>query len=187
MMAGADDLLARACPGTLGEMGICLGKDLCMADDRVRILLGEDKYHIPRTCEICGGVMVFQGVGEYKCEECKHLQYDDYGKVRKYIEEHPGATAAQVEEKIGVRQKSIRQMLRESRIEITLDSNCFLVCEMCHKPIRSGVYCPECEMKYHRMLEETVRKQRHSKKIETEQGFSVVHSESAEGAKRFKR
>ena len=45
-----------------------------------------DMYHIPRVCTECGGVMIFKGVGEYHCEECGAVDYDDYGKVRGYIE-----------------------------------------------------------------------------------------------------
>lgn len=55
-----------------------------------------EKYHIPQVCLNCGGVMVFKGVGEYRCEECGNVDFDDYGKVRQYIEGHPGANAAQV-------------------------------------------------------------------------------------------
>ena len=35
-------------------------------------------YNVPRLCKICGGVMVFKGVGEYRCEECGDVEYDDY-------------------------------------------------------------------------------------------------------------
>ena len=55
-----------------------------------------DAYNIPRVCKECGGVMVFKGVGEYRCEDCGVVDYDDYGKVRCYIESNKGATAAQI-------------------------------------------------------------------------------------------
>ena len=45
----------------------------------------------PTFCTKCGGVMVYKGIGEYECEECGTLEYDDYGKVRNYLEEHRGA------------------------------------------------------------------------------------------------
>lgn len=48
-------------------------------------------YNRPTYCAECGGVMVFKGVGEYQCEKCGYLDYDDYGKVRNYIEKHMGA------------------------------------------------------------------------------------------------
>lgn len=42
--------------------------------------------HVPQRCKLCFGRMIFKGVGEYQCEECGYLDYDDYGKVRNYVE-----------------------------------------------------------------------------------------------------
>ncbi len=139
-------------------------------------------YNIPRTCEKCGGVMVFKGVGEYHCEDCGEVAYDDYGKVRLYIEEHRGATAAQIEDAIGVSQRTIRQLLKDGRIEVTADSKAFLFCELCRKPIRSGTYCPECEIKVHRTLEAEQRMQGHK----NVQGFGPGQM-AEEGQRRFRR
>lgn len=116
-----------------------------------------NSYNIPYSCTQCGGVMVFKGVGEYQCEDCGFLDWDDYGKVRNYIEKHKGATAAEIEAEIGVSQRSIRKMLKESRIEIAEGSKTFLHCELCSKEIRSGRFCHECEMKVHRNMEEQYR------------------------------
>lgn len=148
---------------------------------RNRLLLGE-KYNIPRVCKKCGGVMVFKGVGEYHCEDCGGVDYDDYGKVRLYIESHKGATAAQIEGAIGVSQRSIRQMLKDGRLEVTADSKTFLRCEVCGKAIRSGQYCPECEIKVHRTLEEEQRAQL-KRSI---QGTGLTQK-GEEGQKRFRR
>ena len=147
----------------------------------VERLLRPDTYNIPRECEICGGVMVFRGLGEYRCENCGQLAYDDYGKVRNYIEEHRGATAAQIEEAIGVSQKTIRRLLKEGKLEVTENSRTFLRCELCGKDIRSGTYCPECETKMHRSLEEKQREI--NRKI---QGFSAAQK-NEEGQRRFMR
>ncbi len=145
-------------------------------------LLKPDAYNIPRECVKCGGVMVFRGLGEYKCEDCGHLAYDDYGKVRNYIEKHKGATAAQIEDAIGVSQRSIRQMLKEGRLEVAEGSRAFLECEICGKPIRSGRYCPDCEIKMHRKLEEKQREVSHK----GQHGFSKG-PKTDEGHKRFVR
>ena len=47
----------------------------------VKMRFGEVDYHRPIKCEKCGGIMVFKGVGEYQCEDCKFVAYDDYGKT----------------------------------------------------------------------------------------------------------
>ncbi len=140
-------------------------------------------YNRPTHCRKCGGIMIFKGVGEYRCEDCGRLEYDDYGKVRNYIEKHNGATAAQVSEATGVSQKSIRDMLKESRIEIAPASKTFLKCEMCGTSIREGRLCPKCEMNYHRNLEAQAR-MGHTGKFS---GFSTEKPAAEDGSKRFTR
>lgn len=148
------------------------------------IFLKDNKYHIPYVCKECGGVMIFKGVGEYHCENCGAVDYDDYGKVRLYIEQHPGANATQIEAETGIPQQTTRMLLREGRLEVSADSRTFLHCELCGKAIRSGIYCPECEIKIHRNMEE---KQRESlKKKKNVHGVGMNQSDS-DGKKRFIR
>lgn len=142
-----------------------------------------NNYNRPMICEECGGIMIFKGVGEYKCEDCGYLDYDDYGKARNYIEKHPGVTSAQVSEATGVTQKAIREMLKEERLEIAPNSNAFLTCEICGKPIRSGRYCSKCETAYHREIEERARASRNINLS----GFGTERNVGEEGSKRFTR
>ena len=137
----------------------------------------------PTYCEKCNGVMVFKGVGEYKCEDCGFVDYDDYGKVRNYIEQHPGATSAQASAETGVSQKAIRGMLKEERLEISANSSVFLKCEACGAQIRSGRFCNNCQTSYHRSLEEQARASRNLDMT----GFSMERSKGEDGAKRFTR
>jgi len=141
--------------------------------------IGEDPYHRPIYCPKCGGVMVFKGVGEYHCEDCGYVDYDDYGKVRLYVERHVGATASEVEEHTGVSQKTIRQMLKEHKLEVTKDSAAFLKCEVCGAPIRGGRLCEKCEREHHLRMEDEQRRQRRM------QGFGKALEEE-EGMKRFR-
>lgn len=127
--------------------------------------------------------MIFKGVGEYKCEDCGHVDYDDYGKVRNYIEENPGATSAMASSATGVSQKSIRSMLKEERLEIAANSSVFLKCEICGEKISSGRFCKKCETSYHRNLEEQARANRNA----NVSGFSSDRQSGDDGAKRFQR
>ena len=149
-----------------------------------RELLDISHLNIPTYCEKCKGVMVFKGVGEYKCEDCGHVEYDDYGKCRNFIETHPGATTAQVSSGTGVSQKAIRQMLKDQRLEIAANSHAFLKCESCGASIRYGRLCKSCETKYHRDLENQARIH---KPHENMSGFSAEIPKGEEGAKRFRR
>ena len=126
--------------------------------------------------------MVFKGVGEYQCEDCGALEYDDYGTVRNYIEKHAKATMAFISEQTGVSQKSIRQMLKEGRLEIAPDSRAFLKCEVCGANIRSGALCEQCEKAYHRNREEMERAGRKMS------GYGMEHDrKDQKGEKRFTR
>lgn len=123
----------------------------------VRGVLGDGDYNRPYKCNACGGIMIFKGVGEYECEDCRDIDFDDYGKARSYIERNPGSTQAQITEGTGVSAKSIRQMLKESRLEIASDSRTFLKCDICGINIRHGSLCDKCEVAYHRNKEEQER------------------------------
>ncbi len=101
--------------------------------------------HVPQFCEKCGGIMEFRGVGEYKCEQCGFLDYDDYGKVRIGLERFPGMTIAEAEMRTGVSQRTIRKLLKEGRIMLTEDSKVMLSCERCGSRIRYGRFCAKCE------------------------------------------
>lgn len=146
-------------------------------------LLQLRNYNRPTICPECGGIMVFKGVGEYACEDCGHRDYDDYGKVRNYLEKHDGATAAQVSAATGVTQHAIRDMLKESRLEIAANSKAFLKCERCGASIRSGRFCPKCEMNYHRDIEDRMRMERNT----NVSGYSLERPVLEDGLKRFNR
>ena len=148
-----------------------------------RGLLDADNTNIPIYCKKCNGIMIFKGVGEYKCEDCGYLDYDDYGKVRNYVEKHPGATSAEVSTETGVSQKAIRTMLKEERLEIAANSSVFMKCEICGEKIFSGRFCKKCEASYHRNIEENARAGKNSNLS----GHSTERPKGEEGAMRFKK
>lgn len=143
---------------------------------------GFNEENRPTYCSQCGGIMIFRGVGEYRCEDCNSVEYDDYGKVRNYLEESPGANVAVIAEETGVSRKSINNMVKEERFEVAPDSKVFLTCEICGVNIRAGRVCKKCEASYHQAYEEDIRK------LHVMGGYGKPESsEDSSGAKRFKR
>jgi hypothetical protein len=141
--------------------------------------------HIPRSCINCGGGDIeYKGVGEYKCKNCGTLMYDDFGKVRNYLEEHRGATQSEVSRETGVSMDVIRHLLREDRIEIAANSGVYLQCEICKAPIRSGKYCNECARKVEHMQKEETAKM-HKENMNMHGYGKATTGES--GARRFIR
>lgn len=119
-----------------------------------------DDFHRPTFCKNCKGVMIYRGLGEYQCEDCGALDYDDYGKVRNYLDRHKGANVAEISEATGVTHKSIRDMIKDKRFEIIDNKGGYIRCEMCGANINSGRLCSKCEMLYHRKMEEEARARR---------------------------
>ena len=71
-----------------------------------------------KSCPECGHAIDYKGLGEYFCRTCDKLIYDDYGKVRHFLEEYPGATLLQIAEATGVDKARIRQMVEQDKFVI---------------------------------------------------------------------
>lgn len=140
-----------------------------------------DNYHRPTLCSSCGGILIYKGIGEYQCEDCEALEYDDYGKARNYLEKHKGANVSEISDATGVTHKSIREMIKEKRFEVIDNRGGYIRCEMCGADIKSGRLCEKCEIKFHRQLEEEARAERKSSVT----GFGSKHGET--GSKRYTR
>lgn len=147
---------------------------------RAFTLTGEIKR--PIVCEKCGGILVYSGLGEYRCEECNLSEYDDYGKVRGYLEKHRGANVTEISDETGVSHKSIRDMVKENRFEVIESRGGYLKCEVCGTDIKSGRLCRKCEEKYHREVEQAARNER-KRKVS---GYGEGPHED-KGSKRFTR
>lgn len=135
----------------------------------------------PKKCSNCGEKMKFKGLGEFVCENCGIQEYNDYGKVRNYIEAHRGCNAIEIEAATGVPRKAIHQMLREERIEVTKDSKVFLKCEHCGKDILTGRYCEKCENIIKGFSEKKPERKSSVK------GFGKSTASTLDGEIRFKR
>ena len=98
----------------------------------------------PVFCNKCNGKLFYIGSGKYKCDQCKEEYYDDFGKVKAFLEEHGPAPALMIAEHTGVRMELIDLFLRKGKLEIIENSNFYISCEKCGCAIRYGRYCPHC-------------------------------------------
>ncbi len=71
-----------------------------------------------KTCPECGHTIDYKGLGEYFCRTCDKTVYDDYGKVRHFLEEYPGATVLQISQATGVDKAKIRHMVDQDKFVI---------------------------------------------------------------------
>lgn len=128
--------------------------------EKMRVFTINGEIKRPIICEKCGGILVYSGLGEYRCGECHTSEFDDYGKVRSYLEKHRGANVTEISDETGVSHKSIRDMVKENRFEVIEGRNGYLKCEACGASIKSGRLCHNCEQSYHKEVEQAARNER---------------------------
>lgn len=98
----------------------------------------------PIVCEACGGKLFYVGSGSYECNSCGLKVYDDFGKVKHYLEEHGPTPAIILSEATGVDLEIIEMFLKQGRVEIPENSPYYISCEKCGCSIRYGRFCPPC-------------------------------------------
>lgn len=111
--------------------------------------INEDYFinEILLTCSSCGGKLEYKGLGEFCCKDCGHTQFNQYGKVRNFLENYPGAPLDVVYKQTGVQKSIIRELLLDSRIQISPDSKSFMKCERCGASILCGRLCNSCQQR----------------------------------------
>lgn len=98
----------------------------------------------PVQCSKCGSSLYYRGSGKYVCSSCENMEYDEFGKVKKYLDEHGVSTMAVIADATGVPMKHLNLMLREGKVEIPDGSSFYIKCESCGCSIRYGRFCPDC-------------------------------------------
>ena len=94
-------------------------------------------------CEICGHKMMFQGGGKYQCKN-GNTMYDDFGKVKSFLEENGPTPAIVIEQATGVKRDIIENYLKIGRVEIPEGSKYYIHCERCGCSLKYGTICPVC-------------------------------------------
>lgn len=72
---------------------------------------------IPIECEFCGGAVEQSSVGVYVCLSCGRENYDDFQKIRNYLERVGSAPAAVIARNTGVPMKTIEHFWSEEYLE----------------------------------------------------------------------
>lgn len=81
--------------------------------------------------------------GEYRCMKCGATEYDDFGKIRNYLNEHGPASKEEIGMATGVEREIINEYIREQRLEAA-QSPVNMKCVICGKKISSGTLCEDC-------------------------------------------
>ena len=73
----------------------------------------------PVVCRLCGAMLEYSGLGEYVCPDCGHVEYDNYGLVRAYLEKFPGSNVVQIERATGVPRSKINKLISDGRFNVS--------------------------------------------------------------------
>lgn len=72
---------------------------------------------VPMVCSSCGyTILKYEGLGQYKCEKCEAIMYDDYGKVRKCLDIAGSMTEIELIEKTGLSRSAIRKLIESGSL-----------------------------------------------------------------------
>ena len=66
----------------------------------------------PIFCKKCGGKLFYQNSGEYVCEDCGAAELDDFGKIKRYLDENGPTPASIISEDTGVALEIVNLFLR---------------------------------------------------------------------------
>ena len=106
------------------------------------LTLPDDDGH--QICPNCNSNMRYKYGGIFVCDKCGTETTNDYGKVKKYLDEHGPTNAIDLAQQTGVSSSKISAYLREGKLEIPENSTVFLHCKGRGTPIRFGEYCTRC-------------------------------------------
>ena len=105
------------------------------------------EWNRKRYCRACGSPLRYDSLGEYRCMTCGRSELDDYGKVRKFLDENGSAPAKVIEAQTGVPAVIINELLAKGKIQIAGDKESYVKCSSCGAPIKFGRICAACAAK----------------------------------------
>ena len=93
-----------------------------------------------KVCRVCKRMFNFV-YGDNICPVCKEKEENVFQEVKEYIREHNGASEAEICDKFEVSIKTIRQWIKEERLEIVKGSALSPHCKRCGTEIITGDLC----------------------------------------------
>lgn len=97
-----------------------------------------------KSCKRCGILFDFYGIGKMYCSSCMKIDTEQFQRVKDYLREVGPKTMFEIEAALGIHHRTVQVYLREGRLEVPINSEVFIHCEMCGAALRSGRYCPDC-------------------------------------------
>lgn len=110
-----------------------------------------------RNCRKCGKIFNYVS-GPPICIQCREKLEEKFQEVKKFIQDHHGASIPEVADACDVSTNQIQQWLRDERLELAEGSGIALLCENCSAPILSGRFCDKCKNSMANKLSDSIKK-----------------------------
>ena len=71
----------------------------------------------PTRCSKCGSPLQFKGRGTYECEKCGATEYDEFGLINRFLEEHGPSPAPVISRALGIPIAQVKELISQGRLE----------------------------------------------------------------------
>ncbi|MEN6348143.1 MAG: TIGR03826 family flagellar region protein [Syntrophomonas sp.] len=116
------------------------------------------------NCPECGRLFAADG-SKRVCSKCLEKEDSEYGTVRKYIRDHPGASVFEVSEATGIEEQKILQFLKDGRLQSSGYVE-IAYCERCGKKISAGRLCDNCRAQVNHEVRSAIPSQTSQPKVD---------------------
>ena len=110
-----------------------------------------------KNCRRCRRLFNYIG-GQPICPQCREELEKKFHEVKKYIFDNKGVTIKDVVENCDIDENTVRQWIREERLEFSAGVDIGVTCEKCGAPIVSGRFCDKCKASMINQLSEAGRR-----------------------------
>lgn len=132
----------------------------------------------PVKCQACGGRLCYTGGGRYRCPLCGREAYDDFGKIRKFLEDNGPSPPIVISQATGVASEVVKAFqkknfvssgdvkllptdkdtrMKKPRFLNEQSNSYYLKCSRCGDGISSGRYCTTCIRELAGGIKEAIR------------------------------
>ncbi|SES71650.1 hypothetical protein SAMN05660297_00366 [Natronincola peptidivorans] len=107
-----------------------------------------------RTCKRCKDIIHEKALHNY-CPKCYKKIEEVFDRIREYLKEYPGATAYEMEQRLGIPVYVVNNFVRDGRLIELPNEFLNIDCLRCGCLLLSAhhKYCPKCEVQIHKELE----------------------------------
>lgn len=107
-------------------------------------ILRQMENNVPTECPKCLDRLYFKGMGKYACPRCRKFYYDDFGVIKKYIDENGETPMFDIAQSTGVNLDVVDMLFENGKLDLPKELKDAPRCERCGAFFPGGRYCKAC-------------------------------------------